>query len=142
MDFQLSEEQRLLAETTRRLLRQHYGFEHRRAVLARPEGADLELWPAFAAAGLLGLLVPEDHGGLGAGGIETHLVMEAMGEALAVSPYLETAVLAPGLLARLASPAQQTEWLAGLSSCLPAPSRRGALPSTMWRRRPPSRRMG
>jgi len=101
MDFDLSEEQRLLRDSVERLLADHYTFEKRKAYLAEPDGFSRELWEQYAELGLLGLPFAEEHGGFGGGGIETMLVMQAFGRVLALEPYLSTVVLA-GTALRLA----------------------------------------
>src|SRR5215471_9211938 len=101
MDFELSEEQRLLRESIERLLADHYGFDKRRGYLAEPEGWSRALWAQYAELGLLGLPFAEDHGGFGGGPIEVMLVMEAFGRVLALEPYLTTVVLG-GTALRLA----------------------------------------
>ena len=93
MDFELTEEQRLLRDSIERLLADHYGFDKRRAYLAEPEGWSRGLWAQYAELGLLGLPFPEDYGGFGGGPIEVMLVMEAFGRVLALEPYLATVVL-------------------------------------------------
>jgi len=101
MDFDLTEEQRLLRDSVERLLADHYGFDKRRSYLAQPEGWSRGLWAQYAALGLLGLPFPEDYGGFGGGPIEVMLVMEAFGRVLALEPYLATVVLG-GTAMRLA----------------------------------------
>ena len=98
MDFELSEEQRLLRESLTRLLADRYSFELRNRYRALPGGFDLAVWRAYADMGLTALNVPEVHGGLGAGSEETFIVMGEMGRALTVEPYLPTCILAPELL--------------------------------------------
>jgi len=98
MDFDFSEEQRLLKESVERLLGDRYTFEQRRAYAAEPEGWSRALWKQYAELGLLGLPFAEAQGGLGAGPVETMIVMEAFGRALVLEPYLATVVLAGGLL--------------------------------------------
>ncbi len=98
MDFELSEEQRLLRESLLRLLGDRYGFEQRNRYRALPGGYDPAIWQAYSEMGLTALNVLEAHGGLGAGPEETFIVMSEMGKALAVEPYLVTCVLAPELL--------------------------------------------
>jgi pimeloyl-CoA dehydrogenase len=93
MDFTLSDDQRILAETVARLLADHYDFNARRAILASPEGWSAERWRDYAEMGLLGLTVPEADGGFGGGPVETLLVMQAFGRALVLEPYLASAVL-------------------------------------------------
>ena len=106
MDFDLTEEQRLLRDSVDRLLADRYTFDKRKAYLAEPEGWSRALWKHYAELGLLGLPFAEEHGGFGGGGIETMLVMQAFGRALALEPYLPTVVLV-GTALRLAGNAMQ-----------------------------------
>jgi pimeloyl-CoA dehydrogenase small subunit len=106
MDFDLTEEQRLLRDSVERLLADHYGFDKRRSYLAQPEGWSRGLWAQYAELGLLGLPFPEDYGGFGGGPIEAMLVMEAFGRVLALEPYLATVVLG-GTAMRLAGGEEQ-----------------------------------
>src|SRR5437588_898007 len=106
MDFDLTEEQRLLRDSVERLLADHYGFDKRRAYLAEPEGWSRGLWAQYAELGLLGLPFSEDYGGFGGGPIEVMLVMEAFGRVLALEPYLATVVLG-GTALRLAGNEEQ-----------------------------------
>ncbi len=98
MDFDLSEEQRLLKESLDRLIGDRYAFEQRRVYAQHPEGWSRELWAQYAELGLLGLPFSEHHGGSGGGLVETMLVMEAFGRALALEPYFATIVLGGGFL--------------------------------------------
>jgi pimeloyl-CoA dehydrogenase small subunit len=107
MDFNLSEEQRLLKDGLERLLADRYGFEQRRRHMAEPDGWSRELWARYAEMGLLALPFAEDDGGFGGGPVETMIVMEAFGRALALEPYLATVVLGGGLLRLAGSPEQR-----------------------------------
>ena len=93
MDFDLTEEQRLLKDSVTRLLADRYSFENRKGFQARPEGWSRELWRQYAELGLLGRRFTEADGGFGGGPVETMLMMEAFGRALALEPYLATVVL-------------------------------------------------
>src|SRR5246127_5127358 len=106
MNFDLTEEQRLLRESVERLLADHYSFDKRRAYLAEADGWSRTLWAQYAELGLLGLPFAEDYGGFGGGPIEVMLVMEAFGRVLALEPYLATVVLG-GTALRLAGSAAQ-----------------------------------
>ncbi len=98
MDFELNEEQRLLKDSVERLLSDHYEFEQRKAYMKEPDGFHRDMWRRYAELGILGLPFDEKHGGSGGGAVETMIVAEAFGRALALEPYLPTVVLAGGLL--------------------------------------------
>jgi pimeloyl-CoA dehydrogenase small subunit len=98
MDFQLSEEQRLLRESVERLFADRYEFESRKRFAQEPGGFSAELWHQYAELGLLALPFAESDGGVGGGSVETMIVMEALGRALALEPYLATVVLGGGFL--------------------------------------------
>jgi pimeloyl-CoA dehydrogenase small subunit len=108
MDFDLTEEQRLLRDSVDRLLADHYDFAKRRSYLAEPEGHSKDMWGRYAELGLLGLPFAEEYGGFGGGAIETMLVMEAFGRVLALEPYLATVVLSGTALRLAGSDAQQS----------------------------------
>jgi pimeloyl-CoA dehydrogenase small subunit len=108
MDFDLTDEQRLLADSVGRLMADTYSFEKRRALIREPEGYSAALWGKYAELGLLGLPFAEEFGGFGGGAVEVMLVMEAFGRALALEPYLATVVLG-GTALRLAGSAAQHE---------------------------------
>jgi pimeloyl-CoA dehydrogenase small subunit len=108
MDFDLSEDQRLLKDSIDRMIDDAYGdFEKRRAHQAGAAGWDGALWASFAEMGLLGLPFAEADGGFGGGAVETMLVMEAIGRGLVVEPYLASIVLGGGVLRRAGSAAQK-----------------------------------
>jgi alkylation response protein AidB-like acyl-CoA dehydrogenase len=101
MDFNFSDEQQLLVDTVQRFVRDTYSFEARREILKSKEGWSRETWQALAGLGLTALNVPEAHGGLGNGPVETMLVMNVLGQALVVEPFLAAAVMTPVLLTKL-----------------------------------------
>jgi pimeloyl-CoA dehydrogenase small subunit len=98
MDFDLSEEQRLLKESLDRLIGDRYAFEQRKGYGESPEGWSRELWGQYAELGLLGLPFAERYGGSGGGPVETMIAMEAFGRALVLEPFLATVVLGGGFL--------------------------------------------
>ena len=98
MDFDLSEEQRLLKESLERLTSDRYAFEQRKNYAQNADGWSRELWAQYAELGLLGLPFAEQHGGSAGGPVETMIVMEAFGRALTLEPYLATVVMGGGFL--------------------------------------------
>ena len=108
MDFDLTDEQRMLSDSIRRLVADAYDdFEKRKTYRAEPRGYADANWQKFAEMGLLGLPFSEDDGGFGGGPVETMLVCEQFGRGLVVEPYLATVVLGGGLLKRAGSDAQR-----------------------------------
>src|SRR3954447_10741252 len=116
MDFDLTDEQRLLKESVDRLVADRYAFEDRRRYAQEPAGFSRSVWRQHAELGLLGLPFAEEHGGFGGGAVETMIVMEAFGRALALEPYLATVVLGGGFLRRCASEAVKSELLSKVAA--------------------------
>ena len=116
MDFDLTDEQRLLSDSTNRLLGDRYGFEARKGFRAGPEGWSRDMYAQFAELGLLGLPFSEADGGFGGGPVDTQLVMEAFGRSLVVEPYFATIVLCGGLLRHLGSDEQRARLVPAIAA--------------------------
>lgn len=116
MDFDLTDEQRMLSDSIRRLVADAYDdFEKRKTYRAEPRGYAEANWQKFAEMGLLGLPFAEEDGGFGGGPVETLLVCEQFGRGLVVEPYLATVVLGGGLLKRAGSDAQRAELIPAIA---------------------------
>jgi pimeloyl-CoA dehydrogenase small subunit len=107
MDFDLSEEQRLLKDSVDGLLTDAYDFELRKKYMKEKGGWSKAIWGKLAEQGLLGLPFAEADGGFGAGAVETMIVMEALGKAMVLEPYLATVVIGGGFLRHGGSEAQK-----------------------------------
>jgi pimeloyl-CoA dehydrogenase small subunit len=114
MDFDLSEEQRLLKESIDGLLTDSYDFEQRKKYMKEKGGWSKAVWSKLAEQGLLGLPFTEADGGFGAGGVETMIVMEALGKALVLEPYLATVVIGGGFLRHGGSAEQKAAHIPGI----------------------------
>src|SRR3989440_9976145 len=111
MDFELSDEQRLLKDSVERMTTQRYDFETRNRFMAEPEGWSRAMWKQYVDLGLTAVPFAEEHGGIGGGPVETMIVMEGVGRALALEPYLATVVLGGGILRRGGNDALKAELL-------------------------------
>jgi alkylation response protein AidB-like acyl-CoA dehydrogenase len=101
MDFTLNDEQELLRNGLSRFLATRYDLEQSRSAAKTGAGWQPDIWRAFAdELGILGATLPEEHGGIGGGPVELMVIAEALGHALVVEPYVDTAVVAAGLLRR------------------------------------------
>ena len=116
MDFDLSEEQRSLGELARGIFEREVTKERLRELEASGECVDDRLWAKLAEANLLGLAVPEAHGGMGFGLLELCVLLQEVGRALAPVPVLPALVLAGLPLARFGTDAQRRAWLAPLAA--------------------------
>jgi alkylation response protein AidB-like acyl-CoA dehydrogenase len=115
MDFELSQEQQLLADTFKRFAANDYTFEARTRIVASPAGWSEKVWASLAEMGLLGLPFPAEHDGFGGSALDVMIVMETIGEALIVEPYLPTVGLGGQFVLRGASPAQQKRLLPAIA---------------------------
>ncbi len=113
MDFTLSEEQEVVQDLARQIFEGRATVERVAAVERSAEAVDRDLWADLAAAGLLGIAVPEEHGGSGLGLIELCLLLEQQGRTVAPVPLYPTLVSALAL-AELGTPGQQDRWLPGV----------------------------
>ena len=112
MDFNFSSEQEQLRDTVNRLIEREYEFNKQRlAIINSPEGYSEKVWASMAEIGMLGIGIDEAHGGFGGNAVDTMIVMEALGVALVVEPYLATVVLGANLIQLAGSDAQKSSLL-------------------------------
>jgi alkylation response protein AidB-like acyl-CoA dehydrogenase len=128
MDFDFSEDQQALREAVQRWVDKGFSFERRHAI-AKAGGATRAVWGELADLGLAGLVVAQEHGGLGLGAIDAMVVCEELGRGLVNAPYTFGALIAPRLLAA-SLPGLQSEWLprvaGGQALVVPALQERGS----------------
>ena len=111
MNFEFSDEQKALASEARRFLAAKCPTTAVRAVLEGPQPFDRDLWKGLADQGFLGVAVPEEYGGLGAGYLELCVIAEEMGRAIAPVPFSSSVFLATEFLLVAGSDAQKAAWL-------------------------------
>ena len=116
MDLELSDEQRMLADTVNGLLEKKYDPNVRLKLLESDEGWSRDMWRQYAELGLLGLTFDEQYGGAGMGPDELAVVMECFGRALTLEPFLATVVLGGGLVAAAGSREQKAALLPGVAA--------------------------
>ncbi len=116
MDFSFSEEQEAVRELAERIFTDLSTPERLRQFESEPEGDrfDRKLWGELAAAGLLGIALPEAVGGAGLGFVETGLLAEATGRSAAYVPTVETLAAAAAAVAEFGTDAQRQQWLPGV----------------------------
>ncbi|MDW3224400.1 MAG: acyl-CoA dehydrogenase family protein [Paracoccaceae bacterium] len=107
MNFDLTEERQMLQDTLRRFLRERYTTEVRNDILNSETGMSAQIWQELADLGVIGALFDESVGGFGGRGFDLAVVFEELGRAGVVEPFLDTGVLAGGLIADLGDNAQR-----------------------------------
>ena len=133
MNFDYDSEQNDLREAVRGLLARAYSdSEQRRAVVRAEPGFDEKTWARLAEMGVLGLPFREEDGGMGAGPVEVAIVAEEIGRVLAPEPFVETVVLAGGLVAAGGTAEQRSELLGGIAEGTTIAVFAHAEPRTRW----------
>ena len=111
MDFDFNEEQYLLRDTVRDLLRNESTPAQVRAMWSDERGRSPQRWRKLGEMGVLGLMIPEQYGGSGMNEVDMVLALEESGRAVLPEPLLESAALAAPLLARAGSDDLKQQWL-------------------------------
>ncbi|MFM0131846.1 acyl-CoA dehydrogenase family protein [Paraburkholderia sediminicola] len=93
MNFQHTEDRRMLADTLNRFVTEQYAFDTRDRIAGSPEGFSADLWNRFAELGIIGALFDETEGGFGGGGFDIAVVFESLGRGLVVEPFLDTLIV-------------------------------------------------
>jgi alkylation response protein AidB-like acyl-CoA dehydrogenase len=116
MRFELTAEQEQFAQVVREFFVAKFPATALRAIWDGGGVADTGVWPGLAELGALGIVIPENAGGSGAGHVELALLLEECGYAAFPEPVLETAGIAAPLLLRFADNAVRSQWLPLIAS--------------------------
>jgi len=116
LDLTFSPEQEMLRETVRGVLAATSPLPVVRELEDDPTGYSPELWKQLAHLDLIGLQLPEEYGGSGMTTLETVVLYEEFGRAIAPSPHFVSSILSGGALARSGSAEQKEAWLPGIVS--------------------------
>jgi alkylation response protein AidB-like acyl-CoA dehydrogenase len=116
LDLTFSPEQEMLRETVRGVVATTSPLSVVRELEDDPTGYSPELWKQLGHLDLIGLQLPEEYGGSGMTTLETVVLYEEFGRAIAPSPHFVSSVLSGGALARSGSTDQKQAWLPGIVS--------------------------
>ena len=114
MNFDLTDEQKLLLDTVASFVKKQSPVSRHRALRDDPTGWSREVWANMGTYGWLALALPEEVGGLGGTFADVALILEQLGTTLTPEPFLPSLVASIPIL-RLGSPAQQQAYLAPLA---------------------------
>ena len=115
MDFALTADQKMMQESLVRTLADASSLDRVRRFAGDLTDKGADVWQALADFGLAGIVIPEEHGGLGLTMLDAALASEALGAAVAPVPFMGV-VLGPLALLRGGTAEQQAEWLPKLAS--------------------------
>jgi acyl-CoA dehydrogenase len=115
MNFDFSDDQKVLRDQARKFLSQHASPAKVRRILEGAEPYDAELWRGMAEQGWPGTAIPESHGGAGFGYLELCVIAEELGRSLAPTPFASSVYLATEALLLAGSDTQKKTWLPKLA---------------------------
>jgi acyl-CoA dehydrogenase len=116
MNFDLSDEQKMLAEQAKALLAERTPFDHLRNLIDDGALWDEVLWRELGVMGFLGANLPEAFGGLGMSALDLGVISQELGRVNASVPFFSSIVLAADAILLAGSAAQKAQWLPGLAS--------------------------
>jgi alkylation response protein AidB-like acyl-CoA dehydrogenase len=116
MDFSLSEEQRMLQESVSRLLESECTLDQVRETAESAKDHLVQVWASLTEIGIPGILIPEQMGGVGLSLLDSALVAESLGGAVAPTPFISSSVMAPVALLAAGSDEQCETWLPRIAS--------------------------
>jgi alkylation response protein AidB-like acyl-CoA dehydrogenase len=114
MNFELTEEQRMIQESVERFVNENYDLDSRVALSGKDPGFSTDYWQTMAELGWLGLPFSEEDGGFGGNQIDVLVVMEQFGRGLVLEPYLASVVMGGGAVKLGGSEALKQEILTGV----------------------------
>ena len=115
MNFDFSDDQKVLRDQARKFLSQHASSTRVRKVLETEAPYDVELWKGMAEQGWPGTAIPESHGGAGFGYLELCVIAEELGRSLAPTPFSSSVYLATEALLLAGTETQKKTWLPKLA---------------------------
>jgi alkylation response protein AidB-like acyl-CoA dehydrogenase len=116
MNFDFSDDQKQLRDQARRFLAEKCTTKAVRQVLEGKDTFDRALWKGLAELGFLGVAIPEEFGGSGAGHLELAVIAEELGRVVAPVPVASSIYLAAEAIMLAGSDAQKRKYLPGLAS--------------------------
>ena len=113
MDFELTQERRMLQDTLRRFLKDRYTTKTRNSILNSESGMSAEIWNELAELGVIGALFDEEQGGFGGKGFDIAVVFEELGRAGVVEPFLDSALMCGRIMADVGDTARVEQVIDG-----------------------------
>src|SRR5688500_14152593 len=112
MDFELSDDQRLILDNVATFVKKDSPIDRFRKQRDQDPGWSKAVWKQMGELGWLGLPFSEDVGGMGMSFLEIALLLAKLGTTLVPEPIIPSVVLGGFALAKAGTKAQQEKWLA------------------------------
>ena len=116
MNFDLSDEQKMLAEQARGLISERSPYDHLRALIDSGAEWDESLWRELGEMGFVGAALPEEYGGLGMTALDQGVIAQELGRANAAIPFFSSIILCADAIRLAGSDEQKALWLPRLAS--------------------------
>ncbi|MBV1882860.1 MAG: acyl-CoA/acyl-ACP dehydrogenase [Pseudomonadales bacterium] len=116
MEFALSEEQRMLQDSITGYLESKCTLDEVRQAAEDNVTKPSDVWQGISELGILGIVIPEELGGVGLGFLDAALVAEALGRAVAPVPFIGSSIMAPVALLNAGDERQKETWLPKIAS--------------------------
>ncbi|MCK0508120.1 acyl-CoA dehydrogenase family protein [Aromatoleum anaerobium] len=116
MDLQFTDEQNMLRDMTRNLCADYSGADVVRKMENDPLGVPAELWQQMRQTGLLGMGIPEEHGGMGLNMLDCAVIYEELGRSLAPGPYFASTVMSASAIRHAGDASARAGLLAAIGS--------------------------
>jgi alkylation response protein AidB-like acyl-CoA dehydrogenase len=97
VNFEHTEDRRMLADSLNRFISEQYAFDARDRIAKSQHGFSKDIFKQFAELGVIGALFSEADGGFGGGGFDIAVVFEALGRGLVIEPLLGAVMVGEAL---------------------------------------------
>jgi alkylation response protein AidB-like acyl-CoA dehydrogenase len=111
MNFDLSEEQQMIADQVAKFVANESPVERFRRLRETERGWEPEMWARMAEQGWLAIALPEEQGGFGGSFVDVAIILEQLGRGLVPEPFIPSVVLAGGILSELGRDSQREAFL-------------------------------
>lgn len=100
MNFDYTEEQKLLVQSLERSLAKSYDFETHRGQLESQTSHNPDMWASLAELGIMAMPLPEEAGGFGGNQVDVGLITKELGRRLVPEPYVSNVVVSAFIIER------------------------------------------
>jgi alkylation response protein AidB-like acyl-CoA dehydrogenase len=112
MNFELTDDQKMIRQTAKDYVKKELGIERARKMRADEVGWSRDVWKKMGELGWLGISLPESVGGFGGSFVDASLILGELGATLVSEPYIASAIVAGHALLGAGNAEQHERWLA------------------------------